>query len=458
MRLTTCLLGLLLVGPAEAQTVPPAPPAQSGDPCASCAVPRFDFPILDIPYNVASGLRGPGMAQALSLSEAFYEGTHLAIRRAWHGRGWQTRLSIALWETFASLLLPLPGSDGWLHEEFHRAVLGRRGIDSFNDVYRFRLGGSAIYVSHVRDEDLVRLKREHPAEQIRLSAAGIEGEYLLVQALEQRQFFARSPAWHLPEYIVAKLGSLGYVVSTTWDIVNRGTDTLNIEDGADVKVRDFTGHDIAAWVYDLFRPGEPYAARGVHPSGVGIDRYIKPADLTAAELRYVHRQGRLQILNFIDPFLISRRVFTIANPLNGRPLRFNATAGHVLTPFGRTVDANVFLEQDDVRVFAVIHTYGNGRRQLPGFEARLLDYPIRVRGRLLTISPRAAVWLQPARQRFDTRSVDPGGLLSVKVNAGARGRLGVFGEVEAKSPGWVAGNPYLGSNVSLRLGASIAVH
>ncbi len=30
------------------------------------------------------------------------------------------------------------------------------------------------------------------------------------------------------------------------------------EEGADVKRRDFVGLDFTAWVYDLFRPDEPY--------------------------------------------------------------------------------------------------------------------------------------------------------------------------------------------------------
>jgi hypothetical protein len=83
-------------------------------------------------------------------------------------------------------VLPLPGGWVWLHEEYHRAAVGRRGINSFNDVYKLQMF-SNIAVSHVVDEDLVRLKREHPAELVRASAAGIEGQAQLVQALERNQ-------------------------------------------------------------------------------------------------------------------------------------------------------------------------------------------------------------------------------------------------------------------------------
>src|SRR6185436_9321120 len=105
-------------------------------------------------------------------------------------------------------------------------------------------------------------------------------------------------------------------------------------DDADIRVRDFTGHDILAWAYDLHRPNEPYAARGIHPSGVGIDRYRKPSDLRPEEMQYLRRQGKLQVLNFFDPAFIRGSGFTMNNPLNGRPMKVVVRPGHILTPFG----------------------------------------------------------------------------------------------------------------------------
>src|SRR5207253_1509064 len=95
----------------------------------------------------------------------------------------------------------------------HRAVLGRRGIDSFDDVYRFQFGASSIAVSHVRDEDLIALKRDHPADLVRLDEAGIEAEQALVRRLEKEEFFGDSRAWHLPLYWLVKLGTQDYVAS-----------------------------------------------------------------------------------------------------------------------------------------------------------------------------------------------------------------------------------------------------
>jgi len=397
------------------------------------------------------------MSQALAVGETFYEVSHRAIQQAWRRHTVAGRLSVLGWDLFNTLLMPLPASDAWVHEEYHRAVLGRRGVDSFNDVYKFDFAPSGIAVSHVKDDDLVRLKRDHPAEQVRLSAAGIEGEYQLVQQLERHVFFDCSPAWHVPVYWLVKLGSIGYVMSSTWSAVDVFTDDANFRERADVAPRDFTGHDFTAWVYDLHRPEEPYTARGVHPFGfgLGIDRYIKAADLTADERRYVEHQGRLQLLNLFDPFLIGRRGFPVTNPFNRRPLRLTANVGHVLTSFGDTVDANVFLHQDDVKLFVVVHSYGNGQRRFPGIDAEVVDYPVTVRGRPVNISLRGALWLQPADQRFDASDSRPGALLGLTVQRPGRGRIGVYIAAEGKTEGWVAGNVYLGPNVSVRVGVTI---
>ena len=424
---------------------PPAPPL------------RLEFPLFDAPYNVAHGYRAPSMPQALALGESFYEISHREIARAWGPHQKAARVSVVAWDVFNTLLFPLPGADAWVHEEYHRAVMGRRGIDSFNDVYHFAFFPDVLAVSHVADEDLVRLKRDHPAEQVRLSAAGIEGEALLVQALERNQFFDRSPAYHLPLYWLTKVGSIGYVMSGSWDVANRYTDSFTAMFGADIAPRDFTGHDFLGWVYDLHRPDEPYTARGVHPSGVGIDRYIKPEDLTPRELNYLRRQGYLQLLTLVDPFLFNARSFTLTSPFNHRPMRVNANLGHWLTSFGQTVDANIFLEQDEVKLFVVVHTYVNDRKWLPGIDAELLDYPLQVLGQRVLVSPRAALWLQPDRQRFDSARARPGGLLAVKAHRRGSGRWGGYVEVEAKSAGWVAGRVDLDANVSVRVGASMIV-
>ncbi len=412
---------------------------------------RLELPLLDAPYNFAHGYRAPSMQQSLSVTTGFYEASHYGIQKAWGERKWLARGSILLFDYFT---FTLPFGGVWLHEEYHRAVMGHRGIDSFNDVYKFNVFAEAIAVSRVKDEDLIRLKRDHPAEQVRLGAAGIEGEQQLVLQLEKNRFFRGTRGWHLPLYWLTTLGNWGYVFSGTFPEVNEWTEEFNQQDGANVPVRDFTGHDFTAWAYDLFRPGEPYEARGVHPSGVGIDRYRKPADLTAEELDFLELQGRLALLNFLDPNLFGIYGFTFTSPFSGRPTKVNARAGHMLTSFGYTVDANIFLKQEDLNLFVVLHSYANGARRFPGVDAQVLDLPVAIGGKQFMVSPRAAMWLQPQDQQFRPTSGTVGGLAAIRVDHPLAARFGSYMELEGKTAGWVAGNVHLDANLSLRLGVT----
>jgi hypothetical protein len=360
-----------------------------------------------------------------------------------------------LFDTYAGLL---PGADGWLHEEFHRSVLGSRGVNSFDDIYKLNLGAEAVSVSHVKDVDLVRMKAEHPADYVRAAAAGIEGENQLIEQLEKNRFYQASRANHVPLYWLTKLNSTFYVWSGVLSDADSITDQMNVSDGADVAKRDWVGHDFTGWVRDLFRPAEAYQARGTHPSGVGINRYVHAKDLTREEHDFLAREGHLQLLNFLDPNLLGFDGVTLRDPRNGADLRLNASAGHYLTSFGHTIDVNLFLNEGATNLFVVLHRYTNGARSLPGMEVQLLETPVHVAGRAVDVSPRVALWLQPRDQSFRTTSTQPGGLVALRVRHATRARVAAFAELEAKTAGWVAGNVHLERNVSMRIGASVRLN
>ena len=427
--------------------------AGTRSPALGQATPGFDFTLFDAPYNVAEGIRGPSMRQALDLSIAAYELSHAGIGRAFGQRKRLARTAVALFDVATTLEVALPLTSVWVHEEFHRTIMGRRGVNSFDDVYRLDLDAEWIAVSHVKDDDIVRLKRDHPAEWVRTNEAGIEGELVLVRELERRRFFGQSRAWHLPLYWLTKLGTIGYVASGSWSDADEDVDKANRDDGANVERRDFTGHDFLAWVYDLHRPDEPYTARGVHPSGVGIDRYVKRADLTDEERRYLRRQGRLQLLNLVDPFLFGL-YGGIGFGADGSQTRLNVGLSHYLTSFGHTIDANVFVRRGDTKLAIIAHAYANDGAVFPGLDGQLLDVPVTLGERSLSLTPRIAVWLQPKDQRFRTVRSDAGGLAGVRVRMPLSARLGAFADVEAKTEGWIAGVPYLDRNVTVRLGVS----
>jgi hypothetical protein len=417
---------------------------------ASAQTPRIDVTLFDAPYNTERGVRAPSMQQSLDLSTARYEGLHGGIEKLFGKRKRLGRVAIVFADLATTVEVALPISSVWVHEEFHRAAMGRRGIDSHDDVYDFNIGSDWIAVSHVRDEDLARLKREHPAEWVRVNEAGIEGELMLVRDLERRRFFGQSRAWHLPLYWITKLGTIGYVQSGSWDDADGDVDQMNVDDGANVARRDFTGHDFLGWVYDLHRPHEAYEARGLHPSGVGIDRYRKRSHLTDAERAYLKKMGRMQLLNLADPFL-----FGVNDGIAvGKGVRLTAGLSDYLTSFGDTIDTSVLARRGDTKVAMTIHAYRNGERSFPGADVELLDHAVTAAGRSWQVSPRIALWTQPKDQRFDTRESSLGALAGVRVRTAVTRRFGAFVDVETKSAGWVAGSAYLDRNTSVRVGVS----
>jgi hypothetical protein len=456
LRYAILALSVLLIVPPESAAQQPDTAQRTSNRTDTTRARRImlDAPVLDWPRNFGNGRTIPTMQQSLAVTRAFYQAGPWAIDKAFRRTPAGASAAQLIFELVAFYV---PPGEAWLHEEWHRAVLSRRGIHSYNDTYKLKLFAGTVRVSDVRDEDLVRFKRDHPTEFVRLAAAGIEGEYQQISAVEKDRFFFGANAYGRTANIVAVLNSITYLGLSSFNYVNRATEKMNQEDGTNIRVRDFTGWDFTAWVYDLYRPDEPYAARGVHPSGVGIDRYIKPDDLTPSERHFLRIQGALSLLNLIDPPLFGRRPFTATSPVTGRPLEFQVGLRHLLTSFGYTVDANIFWKEDAANVFVILHSYFNRERYFPGAEAELLRYSVRVGGRAVDITPRLAAWLQPDGQRFRTAGAAAGVLGSMRLEPGAVRRLAPYLEIEAKTAGWVAGNVDLGSNVSLRLGVTASL-
>ncbi|MEQ1876301.1 MAG: hypothetical protein ABL958_06625, partial [Bdellovibrionia bacterium] len=123
----------------------------------------LDVPLADLPFN---SWGAPSMEQALQLSTDFLQTGHLVLERMiGDPRSTGARFAILGFDLI-SMYFPL--GSAWLHEEWHRTVMTRRSISSYNDVYNIPIGSGVIAVSHVSDDDLIRLKRDHPAEFARL--------------------------------------------------------------------------------------------------------------------------------------------------------------------------------------------------------------------------------------------------------------------------------------------------
>jgi hypothetical protein len=407
-------------------------------------------PLVDLPANTVDGYAAPSFRQSLELTRSV---DVLGRRLIYDGFGPEHRVAgLFVAAGFETLVSVLPLGSAWMHEEWHRAALRRRGITSYNGVYDFDLLAETISVSHVSDEDLARFKREHPAEFVRAAAAGHESELHLVLALEKDAFVAGPQPYEILPLWLTLAQTVAYLNVSAGSGGDELTDELDAEDGADVARRDWVGLDFTAWTYDLFRPDEPYEARGTHPSGVGIDRYRTTRDLTPEERDFLRKQARLSFLSFLDPQLVGRARF------GGRGAdawRWNVALRHQLTSFGYAVDGHVFLGKRQNDVLVTVHSYFNHDRYFPGVEVALLRRPLLVAGRTLELSALAALWLQPEAQRFRTREARTGGLVSLDVQLGGRG-VRPYVAVVAKSAGWVAGNVFLEKNLSVAAGLRLS--
>ena len=283
-----------------------------------------------------------------------------------------------------------------------------------------------IAVSHVDDQDLVRLKQKYPAEQIRLNEAGIEGEQQLVLKLEKDNFFGRKNAWHYFLYWLIKLNSLFYVASGNSTETDELTDEFNQKEGRNIEAKDFTGHDFTAWVYDLHRPKEAYQERGIHPSGKG--------------------------LNLLDPHLIGLEGWHIPT---STPLRLNLSMGHMLTSFGYTVDAHLFLQRNLINLFIVGHRFFNHQRRFSGLEIQLIDYPLNWNKNRFLVTSGLGVWTQLKEQNFYTNQAVLDGLFGLTIYQPLSDQWFVFFGGKIKSAGWVAGNVSLDKSITACIGLAM---
>ncbi len=413
------------------------------------------FPLADLPFNTEDGYSFPSMSQSLNLSKNTAQVSHSIVFdfSSETGLPLGRYVPYLLTAVFDYFYFYLPPGYAWVHEEWHRAVMTRRGISSYNDVYNFDFFADSIAVSHVSDADLIRLKRKYPAEMVRLSAAGYEADIELVLAMRRDSFFYERPLrYDLISWWMNLINSVAYIDLCTGSEADSVTDEAILEDGADVSRRDFTGLDFTAWVYDLFRPDEPYEARGPHPSGVGIDRYIKNSDLTAEEKRYLKLQRNLSLLNFISPQMFGIDRFSIPNPITGGNFLFNFAVVHHLTCFGYDVSLHSFFREGDVNASLTYHHYSNDEGAFPGIEASLIRFPVAMGSVRAYAGLTGALWLQPRGLGFRDGERKPGGLARASLSFPLAERMEIFLQGEVKSDGWVAGIVYLESAAQFQAG------
>jgi len=441
---------------------------------SSCGL-DLDFTLFDLPYQndaaktvnngkvtfggFLKGYANPSMHQSLSLTATFENTVHFGIDRL-HARMHDVQPFMregVYWAslfTADALLIFAPPGDGWLHEEYHRAVMTRHHVNSFDDMNTFPIGNTMVSVKDIDDADLVRFKKESSADFIRMHVAGIEGEYLLMNELQKDNFFNNRQRSHEFLYLVITLNSIAYVFgSTDPEIVDKETDNFNRVERK-IKDRDFTGFDFSAWAYDIFRPDEPYEIRGnnkgIHPTGTGIDRYIKTTDLTDEELSYLKRQSKLHLLNCISPMFFFKRSLTLRDNL-----QFNFAVRHLFTSFGNDISLITYFKNDKCKFALSYHHANNYHRFFPAFEGELIDYPFTIKNISFSLTPRALIGIQPDNQSFTSKKPAFLGLAECRADIASVKRIHPWIALTLKTPGWIAGNEFLEGNVSVRSGLQV---
>jgi hypothetical protein len=255
------------------------------------------------------------------------------------------------------------------------------------------------------------------------------------------------------------VSNLLYLGVCTTSLADSLTATFNRADGTSTESQDFDGLDFTAWTYDLFRPDEPYAGRGMRPAGVGINRYITHAELTPAEQAFLRQEFYLSLTSLLDPLLYGYRGITLgrsglssaSRPGAAEPITANANVRPYLTSFGHTISLNFMFKQGQRSLFASLLSQQNQVAWFPGLDVQFVGLPLGSSSHAPYFSPRLMLWTQPRGQVFTTKSAAPGGLVSAEIDWPLCRAFRVGAQVEAKTSGWVAGNVALGPAVDVTL-------
>jgi hypothetical protein len=420
---------------------------------------KLDFPLFDLPYQIDamntvgygffSAYANPSMAQSLALSQNITASFNFGMKYFYDNVKMNERLKKIIYVGGTALgvyvFMYMPGAEGWMHEEYHRAVLTRFGVNSFNAMNLFPIGATAVYVDGTKDDDLIRMIEESPVDIVRTYEAGIEGQYLKLSRLQRDNFFYNQRLLNEIGYWFTTYNSHLYIALTTKDFYLPGSENETEEE------RDFAGTDFTGWVYVLFRPDEPYEDRGSHQTGEGVKRYISASDLTDDELRYLKLQVGLQFLNYVSPMMFGIRSI----PLGDSGFSGNFAMRHYLTSFGYDISAQVYLKKAPYNMIFTFHNYVNYQNYFPAIEAELIDYPFSIGKLDLYLSPRVLIGMQPKGQVFKTASPEFLGLLGLRADFNVSRHFLPYIDFVFKTNGWVAGNEFLKANASVRLGISL---
>lgn len=414
---------------------------------------RLEVPLIDLPQNTTLPYRIPGMEQASAWSTGLYQLGYWGIdagvdalmpspSNATFGK----RLLNGSVKYLAGLGFACYGSElpiplgVWAHEEFHRSVLGVNNIAALNGNWIGSRWDGTVY--GVTDQQLTDLKARDLNNLLYSYLAGVHAEILSNERITKDAFN------HSRNVSMAPL--LLYNSWYVWNYFNFSTSAASDSvvvlapphESADPAQRDFAGADLTAWAYDMYLPNEPYTARAPFPNGEGVNRRIGYSELPADAQQFLKEQRGLTWMNFANPAVLG-----IDRIRFGGDFAFNVFLQYAPTHFGhmRAVHMPFRIGRKHFHIgaqeFVGLHTKGMGLRlEHSGF--RLTP--------LTTLDVGVALWDQPKSFTATERMV--GGSSRATIGHRINEHFTLTATAQAKTDGWMLGDPYLKANATFRLG------
>ncbi|MBI2521847.1 MAG: hypothetical protein HYV97_15635 [Bdellovibrio sp.] len=413
--------------------------------------------ILELPLWGENGLvnfKYPSMQNGVVLSKDYHKGLQWVSDRFF-----RTSNDTLLKKTFMFVgefvvySLPLPGSNAWLHEEFHIQALRTVGMKGQKDgVYDYDLSSDTIAVYGVSDADLAAYKLQHPSEWIRSHSAGYEAANVFVTEMQKDDFVSAQgkSTTNFSGYWAALLGNIFYITAVDEPAIDDDIKTYEREEGSDPLKRDLRGLDFITWTYDLFRPLETFEqARLDHPLG-GKARGVHYEQLSPEERKYLKKQATLSYISLLDPTLFGHNWI-------GDDHHYNFNFKHQLTSFGSSIDLNIFYKVGNLNFYSKLMAQSNHDTYFPGIELQILNYRSSLSGLFNTpilFTPRLALFTYPSGQDFRTKSQEFGHLTALKLGFPWANRFLLSTELQYKSTGFIPGIATLSKEAVMNLAVS----
>jgi hypothetical protein len=401
---------------------------------------KLDLPIFALPYQIdAASIPGynffdsythPDMEASLAITGDVYSSFHFGMNKLRGVMGQD-----AYWKRFVYhvgvavgdllfYLLPIPTGYFWMHESFHRAGLTHMGVRSHIN-FAFPAGAYTI-----NDSGGDIYKYDLP----RMIEAGMESEYLLIEKMQRNNFFYDQDMPNEFLYWLANLQAWGYAYNP---FLQEGM-TMVVE-GKEQEV----SADSLQWAYFLFHPEENITMESEDDEAIGL------SDLKDHEKEFLKNRVLWSLVNFASPMMFGIRSIPFGAGFSG-----NFALRQFYTSFGTDLSVNVYLKKAPFNLAFSYHSYINYEHYFPAVEAALVDFPLRIGGLGMYLSPRVLVGAQPKDQDFFT--ADPGffGLIGFRADFALSRHFLPYIEFTAKTNGWVAGNELLEAAAGVGLGIS----